>query len=83
MKKSELTKMISATIDDVMKKNKDIITEEVRDAFKTGDDGGHIPLEEAIAHSTSLCLSLAPKLSVAITARLLVNLGLVTLEDDE
>ena len=83
MKEAELNKIIEEVAKEVMEKNKGAIDEDIRRMFKTDSEDGKIDAMDAVVRSTALCLTLLPSLSAAITARMLVSLGLVTLEDDK
>lgn len=83
MLKSELDKIIDAATSKVLEKNKENIDTQIRRMFKSDSEDGKISTMDAVVRSTALCLTLLPNLSAAITARMLIDLGLVTLEDYE
>lgn len=83
MKKSELNKIIDEATKKVMEKNKEYIEERISHMFKTDSEDGKINVMDAVVRSTALSVTLIPDLAAAITAHMLVDLGLVNLEDDE
>lgn len=83
MKKDELSEIIDSVTRQVIEKNKANIEQQVRHAYKADTEDGKIGVMDAVIRSTGLCLTLLPSLSAAITARMLVTLGLIDLEDDE
>lgn len=83
MKKSELYEMASAITIDVLKRNKDLTNERVREMFIRPEEDERLSINDTIGRAIVLALTLAPEISAAITAAMLVELGLVTLEDDE
>lgn len=83
MKKSELFEMASAACLDVLKRNQDLTNQRVKEMFSGGDENKKLSLDEAISKATALSLILAPEISAAVTAELLVRLGVVEIEDAE
>lgn len=83
MLKSELNEIIDAATSKVLEKNKENIESDIRRMFKSDSEDEKISAIDAAIRGTALCLTLLPSLSAAITARLLIDLGLVTLEDDD
>ena len=83
MTKAELNKVVSDAVSEVMKKNADVIQNQIRSAFVSKEENGQISAMDAATCGTALCLSLLPGISAAVTARILVDLGLVPLEGDE
>lgn len=83
MKKDELFQMASSISHEVTKRNQDLINERVRDMFVRPDEDGMLNINEVIGRAIVLTLNLAPEIAAATTAQMLVELGLVTLEDDE
>lgn len=83
MKKAELFELAATTCFDVTKRNSDLTNQAVHELFSKGDEGAKLSIDEAIAKATVLSLTLVPEISAAVTAELLVRLGLVELEDTE
>lgn len=83
MTRTELNSLIDEAVKETLELNREAIDEHIRETFNADKENSHMLIGGAIAKSTSLSLTLVPSLSGAITARLLVKLGLVSLEDDE
>lgn len=81
MNKSELTKLASDVAHDVLKIKVDYINNQVSSAIKDVSTNGIVSNSDAIVALTSLCMTMTPELSAAVTAEMLVRLGLVTVED--
>ena len=82
MTKDELYNMAARISRDVVEKNKDLINSQLN-AMMTHEDGSRLSITEAVAAVGALSVTLAPDISAAVTARMLVELGLVSLEDAE
>lgn len=83
MKKAELFEMAAKTCADVQRRNSELTNEKIRKLFVNEDEDSKISLDEAISKAMVLSLTLVPEISAAVTAELLVRLGLVELEDAE
>ena len=82
MTKDELYNMAARISRDVVEKNKDLINSQIN-AMMTREDGSRLSVTEAVAAVGAMSITLAPDISAAVTARMLVELGLVSLEDAE
>ena len=51
--------------------------------FSSSEEDTAISLVDAVGRAVALTITLAPDLSAAITAQMLIDLGLVEIEDDE
>ena len=83
MKKAELFEMAAETCRDILKRNTDVTSERIHNMFYSENGGTNISFNDAIGKATALSLTLVPEISAAVTAELLVRLGLVKLEDTE
>ena len=82
MTKDELYNMAARISHDVVEKNNDLINSQI-DAMMTREDGSRLSITDAVAAAAAMSITLAPDISAAVTARMLVELGLVSLEDAE
>ena len=82
MTKDELYNMAARISREVVEKNKDLINSQLN-AMMTHEDSLRLSITEAVAAVGALSVTLAPDISAAVTARTLVELGLVSLEDAE
>ena len=83
MKKDELYEMANEICREVLEKNKDVIGERISSALShNSDSDGKIAAHDAAGALSAVSLTLGPELSAVITAKMLVKLGLVTLEDE-
>lgn len=83
MKKSELFQKAAQISIDVLQRNQDLIDERVNKTFSSSEEDTAISLVDAVGRAVALTITLAPDLSAAITAQMLIDLGLVEIEDDE
>lgn len=84
MKKDELYKLATDTCYEVLEKNKDVIDERIRSSLQRCSDGnGKVSAHDAAAALSTVNTTLCPEISAIVTAKLLVKLGLVVLEDGE
>ena len=81
MTKDELYQMAFNISREVVEKNKDLINSQIN-AMMTREDGSRLSITEAVASVGALSITLAPDISAAVTARMLIDLGLVSVEDD-
>lgn len=83
MKKDELYDMANEICREVIEKNKHVIEERLTSALsRNTDSNGKISAHDAAGALSVVSLTLGPELSAVITAKMLVKLGLVTLEDE-
>ena len=84
MKKDELYQLATDTCYEVIEKNKDTIDERIHSSLKRfSDENGNVSAHNAAAALSTVNTTLCPEISAIVTAKLLVKLGLVVLEDDE
>ena len=83
MKQIELSHLASKVSKDILEKNRDQIAERIKSALKANEKDSKLSQSDAIAAAMVISLTLVPELSAAITARMLVELGLVDLEEAE
>lgn len=83
MKQSELSHLAAKVSKDILDKNKDHVADRIKSALKASEKDTRISQSDAIAAAMVISLTLVPELSAAITARMLVELGLVDLEEAE
>ena len=83
MKEHELMQLVSRVSKDVLGKNMDQIAERIKSSLKASEKDSKLSTNDAIAAAMVVSLTLVPELSAAITAKILVELGLVNLEDAE
>lgn len=81
MTKDELYQMAAETSRKVVEANRDLIDAQIHDMLHN-DDGSKLPLKDIPSVLAALSVTIAPDISAAVTAQMLVDLGLVTLEDD-
>ncbi|MBE6943833.1 MAG: hypothetical protein E7453_06185 [Ruminococcaceae bacterium] len=80
MTKEDLYKLASETSRKVVENNLDLIREQIRSATHN-EDGSAVSLKDLASVVAALSITLAPDISAAVTASMLVELGLVSLED--
>ncbi len=80
MTKDQLFQMAAQTSRKVVERNMDLINEQIRD-MSHKEDGSKISLQELPSVLAALTITIAPDISAAVTAQMLVDLGLVTLDD--
>jgi len=78
--KEDLYKLASETSRKVVENNLDLIREQIRSATHN-EDGSAVSLKDLASVVAALSITLAPDISAAVTASMLVELGLVSLED--
>jgi len=83
MTKQELVRLAEKVSHEVIAANMDTINERIHAIFDADEESTTLPLTEAIARGTALSLTLAPEISAAVTAKMLISLGLVEIEDSE
>ena len=84
MKKAELYKLATETSSEVIEKNMDEINRRTRLVIdKVSNEDGKVSAHDAATALAGLNIALCPELSAVITAKMLVKLGLIVLEDDE
>ena len=83
IKYDELLQMATKTSRDVIEKNKEVINDEVKRMLGSKDDGEKISLQDALSKAMVLSLVLVPEISAVVTAKMLVQLGLIDVEDAE
>ena len=83
MNRNELTELTSKISRDVLDKNKDQIAERIRNALHAKSKDDRISPNDALVAAIGISLTLVPEISAAITARMLIELGLVEVEDTE
>lgn len=82
MTKDELYRMASNVSREVIAANQDMIDTTVKEMFKPYDGRASLSPSEAFAAAAVVATRTAPEISAAITARMLIDLGLVAVEDD-
>ena len=80
MTKEDLYKLASETSRKVVENNLDLVREQIRSATHN-EDGSAVSLKDLASVVAALSITLAPDISAAVTASMLVELGLVSLED--
>ena len=83
MKYDELVQLATNTSREVVEKNKEIINEEIKNFFSSNENGATLSLYDALSKAMVLSLVLVPEISAVVTAKMLVQLGLVEVEDAE
>ena len=82
MTRDELFQLAAKCCHETAVKNEQSIKEEVSEAFCANQEDSKLSLNDAIARSTALALSVAPRLAAATTVRILIELGLVQPDDE-
>lgn len=81
MTKSELNQMIAEIVSDVLDETAPDFAN-MASQILTAGEAEMISGEEAVAKAVSLCNQYIPRASAAITARLLVQLGVISLSPE-
>lgn len=81
MTKDELYQMAAETSRKVVEANMELIQEQIHN-MTHNEDGSKLPLKDIPSVLAALSVTIAPDISAAVTAQMLVDLGLVTLEND-
>lgn len=81
MTTSDLNQMVESIVSEVLLETKPQFEEATAEAFL--GDGGRLSVSEAIAKSTAICNQYIVHASAAVTARMLVTLGLVEIDSPE
>lgn len=82
MTRDELYQMASKVSQEVISANQDTIDTTVKEMFAPYSGKSGLTLPEAIAAATVVATRMAPEISANITARMLIDLGLVSVECD-
>lgn len=83
MKYEELFQLATETSKDVLQKNKEYIQGEIKRMFGSDEGGTKISLQDGLSNAVALSLILVPEISAVVTAKMLVQLGLIDVEDAE
>lgn len=81
MTRTELNALVEKAATETFEKSQDAIYGHLRSTLCAGCNEGEELLDNSIAPIVALLLTLVPSLSAAVTARLLEDLGLVSVED--
>ena len=81
MTRTELYKMAEETSRKVVEENMESIMKHIH-SVTHNEDGSKLPLKDFPSAVAALSITVAPDISAAVTARMLVDLGLVTLDND-
>lgn len=82
MTKNELNAMAIDTAHLVIANNLGNISKEVEARFNASEEDRRIELHDALGRIVNLMLDVIPEISASVTAQMLVNLNLVSLDDD-
>lgn len=81
MTQNELIDLATTVCLRILDENKDLVRKRIMETFSASDDKSPISLEDAMMRSTALALTLAPELSARVTAQLLIDLGIIQVDN--
>lgn len=81
MTKNELAKLAQDTARNVLSQNADTLAKEISQRFNANAEDSRIELHDALGRIVNLMLGVIPEISATVTAQMLVDLDLVSLDD--